>query len=192
MPWLWSGVIPMDLRKLLNYDGLGLHSTWMETMESAPTGAETRAHQYLGEVDTYDWDPSLDLYGGGGLASTPDDMATFMRAVFTRGLYMRAATADTMLTTVAADRGGNGLIRRTKPGKRQPSNPPPWLRRSVCEHSTRHSRVQPRDLRKRQDIDECRHGTLDPDYCAVAEPHSELMVPGGRQERPQLDRRTSR
>jgi len=97
------------LRELLNYDGLGLHSTWMETMEPAPTGAEERAHQYLGEVDTYDWDPSLDLYGGGGLASTPDDMAAFMRAVFTRGLYMRAATADTMLTTVAADRGGPEL-----------------------------------------------------------------------------------
>ena len=86
----------------------------------------------------------------------------------------------------------NGLARRTKPGDRPSSNAPPWRRRSVCVHSTRRSRVQPRDLPERQDVDEYRHGTLDPDDCAVAEPHAQLMVPGGRQERPQFDRRTPR
>ena len=97
------------LRELLNFDGLGLGSTWLETLEDAPAGAEDRAHQYLGELDTYDFDPSLDLYGGGGLASTPDDMATFMKALFAHGVYRDAATADTMLTTVAGAEAGPNL-----------------------------------------------------------------------------------
>ena len=88
------------LRDLLPFERLGMHDTWLETLEDPPPGAVERAHQYLGDLDTWAWDPSLDLYGGGGLVSTPDDMAVFMRALFTGGVYRDAATADTMLTTV--------------------------------------------------------------------------------------------
>ena len=97
------------LRELLNFEGLELRSTWMETLEDPPFGASDRAHQYLGEQDTYDFDPSLDLYGGGGLVSTADDMAVFMRALFIGGVYRNAATADTMLTTVADAKAGPDL-----------------------------------------------------------------------------------
>jgi D-alanyl-D-alanine carboxypeptidase len=97
------------LRELLDFEALGLGSTWLETLEDAPPGAADRAHQYLGELDTYDFDPSLDLYGGGGLVSTADDMAAFMRALFTGGVYRSATTADTMLTTVADARAGPDL-----------------------------------------------------------------------------------
>ena len=92
--------LALVLRELLEFERLGMHDTWLETLEDPPAGASDRAHQYMGERDTYDWDPSLDLYGGGGLVSTADDMATFMRALFTGGVYRDAATADTMLTTV--------------------------------------------------------------------------------------------
>ena len=88
------------LRDLLPFARLGMRNTWLETLEDPPPGASERAHQYLGELDTWDWDPSLDLYGGGGLVSTADDMAVFIRALFTGGVYLDAATADTMLTTV--------------------------------------------------------------------------------------------
>jgi D-alanyl-D-alanine carboxypeptidase len=98
-----------SLRELLNFEGLELRSTWMETLEDPPFGASDRAHQYLGEQDTYDFDPSLDLYGGGGLVSTADDMAVFMRALFIGGVYRNAATADTMLTTVAGAKAGPDL-----------------------------------------------------------------------------------
>jgi D-alanyl-D-alanine carboxypeptidase len=77
-----------------------MDDTWLETLEDPPASASERAHQYMGERDTWDWDPSLDLYGGGGLVSTADNMAVFMRALFTGGVYREAATADTMLTTV--------------------------------------------------------------------------------------------
>jgi len=88
------------LRELLEFERLAMDDTWLETLEDPPAGASDRAHQYMGERDTYDWDPSLDLYGGGGLVSTADDMAVFMRALFTGGVYAHPATADTMLTTV--------------------------------------------------------------------------------------------
>ena len=98
-----------SLRELLNFEGLGLGSTWMETLEDPPIGAADRAHQYMGELDTYDFDPSLDLYGGGGLVSTADDMAEFMRSLFVGGVYRDAATADTMLTTVDGAGAGPDL-----------------------------------------------------------------------------------
>lgn len=97
------------LRELVGFEKLGLADTWMETLEDPPPGAEDRAHQYMGELDTYSWDPSLDLYGGGGLVSTADDLATFMRALFIGGVYRDAATADTMLTTVSGARAGPDL-----------------------------------------------------------------------------------
>ncbi|MCL7959444.1 MAG: beta-lactamase family protein [marine benthic group bacterium] len=98
-----------SLRELLDFEGLELGSTWLETLEDPPPGASDRAHQYMGELDTYDFDPSLDLYGGGGLVSTADDMAVFMRALFMEGVYRDAATADTMLTTVAGAGAGPDL-----------------------------------------------------------------------------------
>jgi D-alanyl-D-alanine carboxypeptidase len=98
-----------SLRELLDFEGLGMTSTWMETLEDPPAGAADRAHQYLGELDTYDFDPSLDLYGGGGLVSTADDMAVFMRSLFVGGVYRDGATADTMLTTVTGAKPGPDL-----------------------------------------------------------------------------------
>jgi D-alanyl-D-alanine carboxypeptidase len=67
------------VRELLDYDRLGLQATWWEIFEEEPAAAGPRAHQYYGELDTYDWDPSLDLYGGGGLVSDVREMGLFMR-----------------------------------------------------------------------------------------------------------------
>lgn len=88
------------VRGLLDYDRLGLNSTWWETFEPRPAGVPERAHQFLGDVDTADFDPSYDLYGGGGLVSTVADLARFYRALFTGGVYADPATAEIMLTTV--------------------------------------------------------------------------------------------
>ncbi len=65
------------VRSLLDFDGLGLPSTWWEIYEETPAGAGPRAHQYYGDLDTFDWDPSLDLYGGGGLICDVRDLALF-------------------------------------------------------------------------------------------------------------------
>ncbi len=100
--------LPMGaaLRDLIGYEALGLNSTWHETFESRPSGLPDRAHQFEGSEDWYNWHPSFDLYGGGGLVSTVGDLARFMRGVFTGQVYRRSSTAEMMLTTVSAKTGG--------------------------------------------------------------------------------------
>ncbi len=69
------------VRELVGYEALGLPTTWWEVMEPAPEGAGPRAHQYIGEMDTFAWNPSLDLYGGGGIIADVRDMGLFIRQV---------------------------------------------------------------------------------------------------------------
>jgi len=108
---------PMEeaVRELLDFEGLGLDSTWWETLEPRPTGVPDRAHQYLGDLDTADFDPSYDLYGGGGIASTVGDLARFYRALFTGGVYADSETAGVMLTTVDGARALPGAGARALP-----------------------------------------------------------------------------
>lgn len=94
------------LRQLLNYSRLGLTSTWMESSEPAPEGVKLRAHQYLGKVDTNTLDPSFDIYGGGGLVSTVEEVARFFRALFTGDVFVQPDTQNTLLSTANAQHGG--------------------------------------------------------------------------------------
>jgi D-alanyl-D-alanine carboxypeptidase len=96
-----QGLAPA-LRRLLHYDRLGLRATWFETLEPQPRAVRGRAHQWAGDQDTWDFDPSLDLYGGGGIDATMPDLAVFNRALFTGGVFDRPTTIDTMLTRVEA------------------------------------------------------------------------------------------
>ena len=86
------------MRELLGYAKNGWKSTWLETLEPAPAGALDRAHQYIGTMDTYSFDPSIDLYGGGGLVANPRDMAAFTRALFEGKVYRKKETLDVMLS----------------------------------------------------------------------------------------------
>lgn len=67
------------VHELVDYGKLGLDATWWEGTEQPPAGAGPRAHQYFGDLDTTDWHPSLDLFGGGGLLTDTPDLANFMR-----------------------------------------------------------------------------------------------------------------
>ena len=69
-------------RRLLDFVSLGLQSTYWEQVEDAPEAASHRTRQYIGEIDATGFDPSLDLYGGGGLVSTNKDLCMFVRALF--------------------------------------------------------------------------------------------------------------
>lgn len=92
--------MPDAVRELVGYEGLGLGSTWFETLEPRPSGVLDPAHPFWGEEDGTAFDLSIDLYGGGGLLSTVGDLAHFFRALFKGGIYTDPGTADTMLTTV--------------------------------------------------------------------------------------------
>ena len=55
---------------------LGLTSTWLESIEPEPEEPPQLSHQYEADVDVVGIDPSVDLYGGGGLMSTCRDIAS--------------------------------------------------------------------------------------------------------------------
>lgn len=90
------------LRTLIGYEKIGLTSTWLETLEARPSSIPDRAHQYEGDFDTYSIDPSIDLYGGGGLVSTMGDLAKFTQATFTGRVFAKPGTLETMLSTIPA------------------------------------------------------------------------------------------
>lgn len=88
------------VRESLGFDRLGLANTWWEQAEP-PRGP--RAHQWLDGTDTYAWDASLDLYGGGGLVATVPDMARFFAALLSGAVFEHRETLDRMLS-------GEGLV----------------------------------------------------------------------------------
>jgi D-alanyl-D-alanine carboxypeptidase len=85
------------VRELLDFDRLGLTTTWFETLDSIPPGALSRVHQYLDSLDTNEFDGSIDLYGGGGLMSNLEDLARFYRALLRGSVFANRATLDSML-----------------------------------------------------------------------------------------------
>jgi len=97
-----------SLRTLLAFDKIGLKATWLETLEAPPKGAAPRARQLIGDLDTTNADPSFDLYGGGGLVSTVDDLALFFRALF-RGEVFKAPSTLTAGLTLPSLRGDSGV-----------------------------------------------------------------------------------
>lgn len=72
------------VRQLLNYRGLELNATWFASLERKPYGAAVQAHQYWNKYpwDTYEMDPSWDLFGGGGIVAPPGDVALFFKSLF--------------------------------------------------------------------------------------------------------------
>jgi D-alanyl-D-alanine carboxypeptidase len=89
--------LPAAFRSLLGFRALGLDATWFETLEDVPKTAGPRVHQYFGDIDAYDADPSFDLYGGGGLDASAADLAGFYRALFAGDVFDDPGTLDTML-----------------------------------------------------------------------------------------------
>jgi D-alanyl-D-alanine carboxypeptidase len=89
------------LREMINYKKLEMQDTWFELTEETPTQALPRVHQYLDTIDTHDFHPSLDLYGGGGIVTTMEDLTDFILGLFSHSIYGDVSTLDTMLASVS-------------------------------------------------------------------------------------------
>ncbi len=85
------------LRELLAFEALNMDTTWLETLEPAPPRKERFVGRYARGHDATDWDASIDLFGGGGLVSTTQDLAAFMYGLFHEKIYDRSETLDLML-----------------------------------------------------------------------------------------------
>jgi D-alanyl-D-alanine carboxypeptidase len=103
--WLGLGEA---IRGLLGFERLGLDETYLETLEPAPAGAGEMSHPYFGEQDTRGWDPSFDLYGGGGIVTSAEDLARFYRALLRGEVFSDSATLRVMLTVPATNERAPG------------------------------------------------------------------------------------
>jgi len=92
--------IGVAVRELIGFKKLGLNATWWEKTEQKPTASPERIHQYFQGMDTFNFDPSLDLYGGGGLVANTKDMARFYQELFAGNVFEQSSTLDTMITKV--------------------------------------------------------------------------------------------
>lgn len=72
------------VRELLRYKEVHLNQTWFAELEPSPRNLRPLVHQYWNKYpwDTYDLHPSWDLFGGGGILATPQDMARFYKQLF--------------------------------------------------------------------------------------------------------------
>ena len=86
------------VRSLVAYERLGLTRTFHESVEDEPAGVPPTAHQYEGDFDVWRYDPSVDLWGGGGLVSTCGDLGRFFRALVRGDVFHRPETLATMCT----------------------------------------------------------------------------------------------
>lgn len=106
----FDGDLALGLRTLVGYDKLGLSHTWLETLEDAPIGMKRLVHCYFGREDVTEIDPSIDLYGGGGLVSTTSDLVKFIDGLFNSEVFAKAETLDLMLSKSQMNNKGDGDI----------------------------------------------------------------------------------
>ncbi len=95
------------MRELLAYQKQGWEATWFNTLEKEPAGIKPLAHQYITskELNSYDIDPSFDLYGGGGLAATAKDLGLFFQQLFSGQILEQASSLEAMCTELATTDG---------------------------------------------------------------------------------------
>ena len=82
---------------LLNLKKLGIKNTQIEDALNTQKNPNNRIHQYTDGEDTYNWNASIDLYGGGGLLSTTKDLSLFFNGLFQNKVFKQKATLDSML-----------------------------------------------------------------------------------------------
>ena len=90
------------MRDLLKYKELGLTQTWFIDLEKYPQETLPLAHQYSDKYkwDSYDLNPSWDLYGGGGIGSTAKESALFFQYLFEGKIIQNKQILDSMSTYV--------------------------------------------------------------------------------------------
>ncbi len=90
------------IAELLDFESNGLYRTWFKDLDMQKSDTEPLAHQYY---DKYNWDsyklnPSWDLYGGGGLASTVKELGQFFNLLFNGEIIKNKAVLKEMYTYV--------------------------------------------------------------------------------------------
>ncbi len=86
------------VKELLGLERLGLDRTDFERID--PQTDQLRIHQYYQGKDTYDFSPTIDYYGGGGILSNTAGLVDFFQALFQGKVFENPATLKLMLEPV--------------------------------------------------------------------------------------------
>jgi len=93
----YLGDLALGLRQLVGFETLGMNRTWLESLEEEPDAMKRQVKRYLGRTDATKYDPSIDLYGGGGLVSTTEDLSKFMHGLFNGKIFSDPKTLEIMM-----------------------------------------------------------------------------------------------
>jgi D-alanyl-D-alanine carboxypeptidase len=95
------------IKELVGYEKLGLNKTWFYSLEPTPSNTQPLIHQYVPEndEDSYAIDNSVDLYGGGGIAATTEDLGKYAYHVFQGNVFDHKETLELMFTDVKTTEG---------------------------------------------------------------------------------------
>ena len=94
---LVDSTLAWGLRSLIDFEEIKLSNTWLESIESHPKDSIKKVSRYAGKYDLTAAHPSIDLYGGGGLVSTTEDLANFIQSLFSHRVFEKKETLDLML-----------------------------------------------------------------------------------------------
>lgn len=92
------------LQELLVFKQNNLKQTWFTKLQKVPAATKPLAHQYWKKYDwdSYDIDPSWDLYGGGGIVATTKDLSVFFQQLFSGKIIKDQKVLGEMYTDVSA------------------------------------------------------------------------------------------
>ena len=97
------------VRNLMRFDKLGLSDTYWEQLEQKPQASKAPfTGNMFGATDLTEVNHSFDLYGGGGMISTTEDLATFFRALIRGEVFDDRRTLAVLLSIAPAKGGQNG------------------------------------------------------------------------------------
>jgi len=90
------------IRDLLKYEELGFRNTWFPTLEKPNKTTKPLVHQYWSSWnwDSYNMDISFDLYGGGGIATTTEELAKFAYNLFQGNIIEDTTTLNKIFTKI--------------------------------------------------------------------------------------------
>lgn len=89
------------VRHSLEFEAIGLATTWWEALEPPPRHAPAPARLVFADGEGMDYDASFDLFGGGGLVSTVGDLNRFFAALLTGRLLGSEPLAGALATPAA-------------------------------------------------------------------------------------------
>ncbi|NNK80574.1 MAG: serine hydrolase [Flavobacteriales bacterium] len=96
-----------SIRQLLKFDELEFSDSWFPTLEERPAETNHLVHQYWTDQnwDSYDIDVSFDLYGGGGMATTAEDLADFGYHLFHGDIIEDEEVLNSIYTDISTAEG---------------------------------------------------------------------------------------